>query len=153
MSDSCTRTFSKAYGLAGLRIGYALGCREFVSALNRVREPFPVSRIAQTGALAALEDEEFTERVLKNNEEGKSYLYEEFERMALPYTPSHTNFVFVDLRRGSREIFQSLVREGIIIRPGDLWSCPTFVRVTIGTMEENRKFIAALKRILDPARQ
>lgn len=144
----CLRTFSKLYGIAGLRIGYALGCREFVSALNRVREPFPVSRIAQTGALAALEDEEFTERVLKNNEEGKSYLYEEFERMALPYTPSHTNFVFVDLRRDSREIFQSLLREGIIIRPGDLWSCPTFARVTIGTMEENRKFIAALKKIL-----
>ena len=143
------RTLSKLYGIAGLRIGYAMGCKELIEALNRVREPFPVSRIAQAGALAALEDEEFKEKVLRNNDEGKDYLYEEFEKMGLPYTPSYTNFVFVDLGRDSGGIFESLLREGVIIRPGHLWNYPTFARVTIGTMEENQKFIGALKKALD----
>ena len=143
------RTLSKLYGIAGLRIGYAMGCKELIEALNRVREPFPVSRIAQAGALAALEDEEFKEKVLRNNDEGKDYLYEEFEKMGLPYTPSYTNFVFVDLGRDSGGIFESLLKEGVIIRPGHLWNYPTFARVTIGTMEENQKFIGALKKALD----
>jgi histidinol-phosphate aminotransferase len=82
------RTLSKLYGLAGVRIGYALGCREFVSVLNKVREPFPVSRVAQAGGLAALEDEPFRERVLRNNEEGKTYLYGELEKMGLCETGS-----------------------------------------------------------------
>lgn len=139
------RTFSKIYGIAGLRIGYALGCNEFIAALNRVREPFPVSRVAQVGALAALEDEEFKEKTLKNNAEGKTYLYNEFEKMGLSYATTHTNFVFVDLKRDSNEFFQALLKQGIIIRPGHLWDCPTFIRITIGTMEQNRKFIDALK--------
>jgi len=143
----CLRTLSKLYGLAGLRIGYALGCKELIGALNQVREPFPVSRIAQAGALAALEDSEFTEKVLRNNEEGLVYLYEEFTKMGLPYVPSHTNFVFVDLKRDSKEVFEALLREGIIIRPGHLWGWPNFARVTIGTMEENRRFIDALKGV------
>jgi len=147
------RTFSKIYGLAGLRIGYTVGCKEFVAALNRVREPFPVSTIAQAGALGALEDEEFREKVLKNNEEGKTYLYEEFNKMKLVYVPTHTNFVFVDFERGSQEISQSLLREGIIVRPGHLWNCPTFARVTIGTMEQNRRFIGVLKNVLGTVRK
>ncbi len=142
------RTFSKLYGLAGVRIGYALGPREMIGALNRVREPFPVSRVAQAGALAALDDTEFRDKVLLNNEKGKTYLYREFEKLALPCVPSHTNFVFVDLKRDSREVFQSLLREGIIIRPGHLWKCATFARVTIGTMEENQKLIRALRNVL-----
>jgi len=142
------RTLSKLYGLAGIRIGYALGCKEFVAALNKVREPFPVSRIAQAGALGALDDEEFKMRVLKNNEEGKGYLYEEFGKIGLPYADSHTNFIFVDLGIDSRKVFQSLLREGIVIRPGHLWSCPTFARVTVGTMAENRKFMKGLKKVL-----
>jgi len=139
------RTYSKIFGIAGLRIGYALGCREFISVLNRVREPFPVSRVAQAGALAALEDEEYIEKVLENNEEGKVYLYNEFDKMGFPYVPSHTNFVFVDFKVDSQKIFQALLKRGIIIRPGHLWNCPTFARITIGTMDQNRKFINALK--------
>ena len=142
------RTFSKIYGLAGLRIGYAMGCKELVAALNRVREPYPVSRIAQAGALGALEDEEFKRAVLRNNEEGKVYLYDQLEKMKLAYVPTHTNFVFMDLGRDSREVFESLLREGIIIRPGHLWNTPTFARVTIGTMKENTAFIHALRRVL-----
>ncbi len=142
------RTFSKLYGIAGLRIGYALGQRDFIAALNRVREPFPVSRVAQAAALGALKDEEFREKVLKNNEQGKTYLCEEFEKMALPYVPSYTNFVFVDLKRDSEGISQSLLRKGIVIRPGCLWKCPSFIRVTIGTTEENKKFINALRECI-----
>lgn len=138
------RTFSKLYGIAGLRIGYALGCKEFIAALNRVREAFPVSRPAQAGALGALEDDEFRSKVLGNNEKGKLFLYEEFEKLGLPYAPSYTNYVFVDLKMDSQQVFQDLLKKGIIIRPGHLWNCPTFARVTIGTMEQNKKFIYAL---------
>jgi histidinol-phosphate aminotransferase len=143
------RTFSKIYGLAGVRIGYALGCEEFVGALNRVREPFPVSRLAQAAAIAALEDEGFKEMVLRKNEEGKVYLQGEFERMGLPYVPSQTNFVLVDLKRDSQGVHDALLRKGIIVRPGRLWDLPTSIRVTIGTMEQNRKFITALQGILE----
>jgi len=142
------RTFSKLYGIAGIRIGYAMGLPEFIDALNRVREPFPVSRVAQAGALAALEDEDHREKVLKNNEEGKDYLCEEFKKMGLFYIPSHTNFVFVDFKRNSEDIFKSLLKRGIIIRSGSLWNYSTFARITIGTMEENRKFIRELKALL-----
>jgi histidinol-phosphate aminotransferase len=142
------RTFSKIYGIAGLRIGYALGCPEFIAALNRVREPFPVSRVAQAAALAALEDEEYKERVLNNNEEGKAYLYNEFQKLGLPYAPSQTNFVFVDLKNDCQRVFQDLLKKGIIIRPGNLWECNTCVRITIGTMEQNKTAIEALKGCL-----
>jgi len=142
------RTFSKLYGLAGMRVGYAVGRSDLIGALNKVREPFPVSRLAQAAALGALDDEAFRERVLIHNREAKAYLCKEFERMGLSYVPSHTNFVFVDLKRDSREVSQSLLKEGIIIRPGHLWDFPNFARVTVGPMEDNRRFISALKRIL-----
>ncbi len=142
------RTFSKIYGIAGLRIGYALGCSEFIAALNRVREPFPVSRVAQAAALAALEDEEYRERVLKNNEEGKAYLCNEFQNLGLPYAPSQTNFIFVDLKNDCERVFQDLLKKGIIIRPGNLWDHDTFARITIGTMEQNKTAIEALKGCL-----
>ena len=138
------RTFSKIYGIAGLRIGYALGASEFIAALNKVREPFPVSRIAQAAALAALDDEGYRAAVLRNNEEGKAYLSREFERLGLPFAPSQTNFIFVDLKMDCREAFQALLRKGIIVRPGYIWGSSTWARVTIGTMDQNRKFIRAL---------
>jgi histidinol-phosphate aminotransferase len=146
------RTFSKIYGLAGVRLGYALGCKDFVAALNRVREPFPVSRLAQAAAAAALADEEFKEMVFKNNEEGRAYLQGEFGRMGLHYVPSQTNFVLVDLKRNSQRVHDALLKKGIIVRPGHVWDLPTSVRVTVGTMKQNRKFIAALEDILDGPR-
>lgn len=139
------RTFSKIYGIAGLRIGYALASSEIISVLNRVREPFPVSRVAQAGALAALGDDDYRGRVLKNNEEGKTFLSEELQKMGLICTPSQTNFIFVDLRSDAENVFQALLKKGIIIRPGSLWNCPTCARITIGTPEQNKKFIEALK--------
>lgn len=142
------RTFSKLYGLAGMRIGYAIGRRDMVAALDSVREPFAVSRLAQVAALGALEDEGFRERVLTNNREGMAYLSGEFDRMGISYVPSHTNFIFVHLKRHARKISESLLREGIHIREGHSFGYHSFARITIGTMEENRRLINVLKRIL-----
>ncbi|MBW2059792.1 MAG: histidinol-phosphate transaminase [Deltaproteobacteria bacterium] len=145
----CLRTFSKVSGLAGLRVGYAIGCREFIGALNRVREAFPVSRLAQAAALAAWGDHEFRQAVREGIENGKAYLYREFERMGLSYVPSQTNFVFVDVGRDSQQIAARLRQKGILIATGGQWRLPNFIRVTIGTMEGNRRLIGALESALN----
>jgi len=142
------RTFSKLYGLAGLRIGYLLGTEELVAGINRVREVFPVDRLAQAAALAALDDEEHRRRTLAVNEEGKRYLAAELERLGVACVPSHTNFVFIDLHADSAQIAAALRREGILIRAGGGWKLPTCARITVGTMEHNRRLIAALERLL-----
>ena len=141
------RTFSKVYGLAGLRIGYALGGEDLVDCLYQVRDPFPVHRLAQVAALAALKDRDHTEKSVQLIHEGRKYLYKELDRMGLFYVPSQANFVFIDFGRDSEEIFQSLLREGVIIRPGKVWNYPTFARVTVGRMRDNQRFIKALKKI------
>jgi histidinol-phosphate aminotransferase len=142
------RTFSKVYGLAGLRIGYALGKEDLVNCLYQVRDPFPVHRLAQVAAVAALNDEDHAVKSIQLVYEGKRYLYKELDRMGLLYVPSQANFIFIDFEKDSGEIFQALLREGIIIRPGKIWGYSTFARVTIGRMEDNRRFIKALKKVL-----
>jgi len=142
------RTFSKVYGLAGLRIGFALGREDLVDCLYQVRDPFPVHRLAQVAAVAALNDEEHAIRSIQLVYEGKRYLYRELDRMGLPYVPSQANFIFIDFERDSDEIFQALLKEGIIVRPGKMWGYPTFARVTLGRMEDNQRFIKALKKIV-----
>ena len=142
------RTFSKVYGLAGLRIGYALGREDLVDCLYQVRDPFPVHRLAQVAAVAALNDEDHVIRSIQLVYEGKRYLYKELDKMGLSYVPSQANFIFIDFEKDSGEIFKALLKEGIIIRPGKVWGYPTFARVTIGRMEDNRRFINALKKIL-----
>lgn len=143
------RTFSKLYGLAGLRIGYLVGAAPLIDSIRRVREPYAVSRVAQAGALAALEDREFVQRVLADNEEGKAYLRRELESLGCLVVPSHTNFLFVDLRGEAGEIAGALRERGVLIRPGAAWGLPTWARVTVGTREHNRRLLAefgALKR-------
>lgn len=142
------RTFSKVYGLAGLRIGYALGTRNLIHCLNQVRDPFPVHRLAQVGARAALRDERHAKRSVQMVQEGRRYLSFELEKMGLDCIPSQANFLFVDFKRDIENIFQNLLREGIIIRPGKIWGYPTCGRVTIGRMEDNRRFIRTLRKIL-----
>jgi histidinol-phosphate aminotransferase len=142
------RTFSKVYGLAGLRIGYALGREDLVDCLYQVREPFPVHRLAQVAAVAALNDEDHANRSIQLVYEGKKYLYKELDRMGLSYIPSQANFIFIDFEKNSEEVFQALLREGIIIRPGKVWGYSTFARVTIGRMEDNQRLIKGLKKIL-----
>jgi histidinol-phosphate aminotransferase len=142
------RTFSKVYGLAGLRIGYALGREDLVDCLYQVRDPFPVHRLAQVAAVAALNDMDHAVRSIQLVYEGRRYLYKELDKMGISYIPSQANFILIDFEKDSEEIYQAFLREGIIIRPGKIWGYSTFARVTIGRMEDNRKFIKALIKIL-----
>ncbi|MEG1997827.1 MAG: histidinol-phosphate transaminase, partial [Clostridiales bacterium] len=141
------RTFSKIYGLAGLRIGYAVAPLHLMTALGRVIPAFPVNRLAQVAAVAALDDTEFLTAVKKNNDEGRAYLNQQFEAMGMEYAPSYGNFIFVNIGMPSQEVNQKLLYKGIIIRPGFLFGFPNYLRISIGTMTENKRFIAALKEI------
>ncbi|MDD2586671.1 MAG: histidinol-phosphate transaminase [Syntrophomonadaceae bacterium] len=142
------RTFSKIYGLAALRVGYALTTPEIASAIQRVTEPFNVNMMAQIGATAAIDDKEHVAKSQKLNAQGKKYLYSEFTKMGLQYIETDANFIFVDTGRDCREVFNQLLRQGVIIRTGDIFGYPTFIRVTIGTMEDNQRFITSLKHVL-----
>jgi histidinol-phosphate aminotransferase len=141
------RTFSKVYGLAGLRIGYALGREDIVHCLYQVRDPFPVHRLAQVAAVAALNDKNHVFKSIQLVHEGKRYLYKELDRMGFSYVSSQANFIFIHFKKDSEEVFEALLKEGIIIRPGKVWGYPHCARVTIGRMEDNRRFVKALKKI------
>ncbi len=141
------RTFSKAYGLAGLRIGYGIAPPDVATALKQVREPFNVSGISQVAALASLADPDQVQRSFQLVQDGKQYLYEQFEQMGLEYVPTQANFIFADVEIDSRKCFDELMRRGVTVRTGDIFGLPTYIRVTIGTMEQNRKFIEALRDV------
>ena len=142
------RTFSKVYGLAGLRIGYAVGPPEIMNILSRVLPPFPANRVAQAGALAALDDEDFVQEVLRVNRQGREYLQTELEKMGMTCFESQANFLFVDVGRDAAALSAELLPRGFIVRPGGGWGRPTFFRITIGTMDENKRFIAALRELV-----
>ncbi len=142
------RTFSKAYGLAGHRIGYGAMRPDIAEWLNRTREPFNVNYMAQAAAAAALDDHEHVERTIAMNAAGKTAFYTAFRDLGLPYAPTHGNFVWVDLNRDCKEVFQQLLHKGLITRTGDVFGAATHLRVTIGTAEENDKFLAALAEVL-----
>jgi len=141
------RTFSKIYGLAGLRIGYGIGPAEVIAALERIRQPFNVNSLAQIGALAALEDQEHVERSRRTNREGMQFLDDAFSRMGLARVPSQANFVLVHVGDGAK-VYEGLLRQGVIVRPMTGYGFPQHVRVTVGTAEENRRFVTALERVL-----
>ncbi|SFR04283.1 histidinol-phosphate transaminase [Desulfoscipio geothermicus] len=142
------RTFSKIYGLAGARVGYLVAGREITQMMHRVRLPFNVNGIAQAGALAALRDRGHVERVRQLNDGQRRYLESAFERLGLKYVPSCTNFILVDTGRDSRTVFAELAQRGVIVRPGFQFGLDTFLRVSIGTEEANRRFIVSLQEIL-----
>ncbi|MEO0080828.1 MAG: histidinol-phosphate transaminase [candidate division WOR-3 bacterium] len=142
------RTFSKAHGLAGLRIGYGIANPEIVGNLAKVRLPFNVNRAAQAAALAALDDERHVNRSRRYNEEGKKYLYRELTRLNVFHIPSYTNFVFMNFALDSQVVYEKLLRLGVITRMVKEYGFPNALRVTVGTMEQNRRFIAALGRVL-----
>lgn len=142
------RTFSKIYGLAGLRVGYGIARPEIIECLNQVREPFNVNSIAQCGALASLSDPQQVERSRRLNSEGKKYLCRELEALGVACVPSEANFIFADIKRDCRPVFTELLKRGVIVRTGDIFGHPTFIRVTIGTADENRRFIQALSEVL-----
>ncbi|MBN1836514.1 MAG: histidinol-phosphate transaminase [Spirochaetales bacterium] len=143
------RTFSKLYGLAGLRVGYLIGAPKLIEAVRRVREPYAVSRLAQVGALAALEDRGFVERVLETNREGKAYLTRELEGLGCEVVPSHTNFLFTDFKTDAARVAATLRERGVLIRPGTGWGFPSWARVTLGTSAHNRRFVVELARALE----
>ena len=141
-------TFSKAYGLAGLRVGYGIMRPEIAEVLNRVRSPFNVNLPAQAAAAAALSDTDHVARTVALNAEGLRYFAAEFEAMGLAYTPSQGNFILVDTGRDSRDVFHALQKLGVIVRAAHGMGLPQHIRVSTGTMDQNRRFIAALKDVL-----
>ena len=141
------RTFSKIFGLAGLRLGYGIGHPELISALEKVRQPFNTNAIAQAGALAALDDDEHIERTLDNNARGMRQYEEAFFRLKLPYIPSSANFVMVRVGDGAR-VFAELQKRGVITRPMGGYQLGEYIRISVGTPVENARCIAALKEVV-----
>jgi len=142
------RTFSKIYGLAALRIGYGIGHPEVIHAINQVRPPFNTSRLAQAAALASIRDREFVERCRRINAEGLKYLQGEFARLGLKTFPAYGNFIMVHVNRPAGPVFEALLRKGIIVRGGHQLGFPESIRVTVGSPEQNEKFIRALEEVL-----
>jgi histidinol-phosphate aminotransferase len=143
-----TRTFSKAYGLAGLRIGYAVAHPDVVRDLERIRPPFNANRMAQAAAMAALDDEAFLKRTITVNRKGLEWMAKGLTAMGLRVYPSLTNFVLVDVGQDCRAVFQRLLAEGIVARPMPGIKGGSHLRISIGTEEQNRKCIGALKKVL-----
>ena len=143
------RTFSKIYGLAGLRLGFGVSSEEIISYMNRVREPFNVNSLAQAAAYAALDDNEHVARSRDVNKEGLAYLTDELRKINLPFAPSFTNFVLVDLGSDAMPVYNALLREGVIVRPVGGYGLKTHIRVTIGLPGENKRFIKAIKKVLE----
>jgi histidinol-phosphate aminotransferase len=135
------RTFSKIYGLAGARVGYGICDPDIISVIERIRPSFNVNSLAQAGAEAALKDRIHIRNTLKNNNEGRKYLYAEFKKIGIEYVETHANFIFAKFKSNCRIVFEDLQKKGVIIRP----QFDNYCRITIGTMKENRKLVNALK--------
>ncbi len=142
------RTFSKIFGLAGLRVGYGVARPELISLISRVKEPFNVNMMAQSAALASLDDLDHVIRSRALNEEGKEYLTKEFNRLGLPFISTQANFIWVQINADCRKVFSKMLRRGVIVRTGDIFGAPDVIRVTIGTAEQNRRFIEVLEGVL-----
>ena len=143
------RTFSKIYGLAGLRVGYGIARPDIIKYLRLVRLPFSVNRIGQIAASASLSDIHHVEVSRKNNSDGKKYLYGELEKLGLSYVKTEANFIFIDLKDDADAIFMKLMRHGVIVRPLSSFGMPGSIRVTIGTPDQNNKFIKALSEVIN----
>jgi len=142
------RTFSKIYGLAGLRLGYGFASEAITGALNRVRQPFNVNSLAQVAGLAALDDDEFVERTLSLTKEGLAYLYGELDRLGLAYIPTQANFLLIKTPLGTRETYERMLKQGVIIRPMDSYGLEGYIRVNVGLPEENSRFIHTLESVI-----
>ena len=141
------RTFSKIQGLAGLRIGYGLTTPDIAEILQKCRQPFNTNAIAQAGAIAGLEDEEHQRRTREVTDEGRILLQESFEEMGLEYVPSHANFVLVRVGDGDA-VFDAMLKRGVIVRAMRGYKLPEWVRISIGTMDENRRCLDTLREVL-----
>jgi histidinol-phosphate aminotransferase len=141
------RTFSKIFGLAGLRLGYGIGHPELIAALEKVRQPFNINSIAQAGALAALDDADHMRRTRDNNARGLKLYTETFQTLGLEFVPSAGNFVLVRVDEGQK-VFEALQKLGVIVRPMGGYQLPEWIRISVGTPEENERCLGALKTVL-----
>ena len=141
------RTFSKAYGLAGLRIGYALSSTAVAGLLNRIRQPFNVSRVGLAGAVAALGDQDFIEETRKTNQEQMRWLEKQFDALGLAFIKSHANFIMVEIEDAA-DIYQALLEQGVIVRPLASYGLDNWLRITVGIAEDNLRLIDTLRSIL-----
>jgi histidinol-phosphate aminotransferase len=141
------RTFSKIYGLAGLRVGYGVGNPEFISVLEKIRQPFNVNLLSQTAALAALDDNEHVRKTRANNFAGLEFFAKAFRELKLEFVPSSANFILVRTGEGQK-IFDAMQRQGVIVRPMGGYQLPEWIRISIGTPQENERCLTALKAAL-----
>jgi len=146
------RTFSKAYGLAGLRVGYALAPVDVIGTMEKIRSPFNTNRIGQAAALAALADSEHLERSRESNQLGLRFLEEAFRGRGMRFTPSVANFLLVHFDRPGEEVYASLLQDGVITRPMGPYDFPNALRITVGTPAENARLLSSLDRFLGPSR-
>ena len=138
------RTFSKAYGLAGLRIGYGYGPSTLMGYMDRLRSPFNVNSLAQTAALAALDDHEFLAQTRHLVKEGLAFFCQELDRLGIAYIPTQANFLLIHVARNSREVYEQMLRQGVIIRAMTSYALPEYIRVNAGLPAENQRFITDL---------
>jgi histidinol-phosphate aminotransferase len=143
-----TRTFSKAYGLAGLRVGYAVSHPALADLLNRLREPFNVNALALAAAEAVLDDSDYLARSLEINRAGMTQLETGLRELALAFIPSAGNFIAVDVAQPAQPVYEALLQEGIIVRPVGVYNMPTWLRVSVGLPEQNTRFLSACKKVL-----
>ena len=143
-----TRTFSKAYGLAGLRVGYSVSSPELADLLNRVRQPFNVNSIALQSAVLALRDQEHIERTIQFNRAGMAQLVTGLDSMGVHFIPSSANFISIDMEQTAMPVYEQFLRQGIIVRPIASYGMPNHLRVTVGLAQENDRFLTALAKIL-----
>lgn len=143
-----TCTFSKVYALAGLRIGYGISHTDIADVLNRVRQPFNTNLIAQAAALAALDDENHIQQSIKLNNEGKAFLRHELDKLGLTHLPSMGNFLTVNMGQQAAPVYDALLKKGVIVRPVANYQMPDYLRITVGTPEQNNRFIEALSGVM-----
>jgi histidinol-phosphate aminotransferase len=146
-----SRTFSKAYGLAGLRVGYAFADAQVADMMNRVRQPFNVNSVAQAAAIAALDDADFVRKTFENNRRGMAQIVAGLEKLGLGYIPSYGNFVSFKIGDGAK-MYRRLLELGVIVRPVASYEMPEYLRVSIGTEQENGKFLSALQQAIEEAK-
>lgn len=142
------RTFSKAFGIAGLRVGFGIMNSEIASLLHRVRQPFNINSLAQTGALAALEDQDHYSMTIRETINGRQWLSEKMEELGCKPYPSETNFFLIDVRGDATKLYEAMLHKGVIVRSMKAYGYPNFIRITVGTREENQRFVTSLEECL-----
>lgn len=143
-----SRTFSKIYGLAGLRIGYGIANKDIIELMNRVRDPFNVNSIAQAAAVACLKDKPYYQKIAKEMASERIAIYQGLEKLALDYQESYTNFILVDVKQDATTIVNKLMQNGVIVRNMNFCGWKNYIRISIGTNKENAKLLKALEKVL-----